>query len=134
MDDDTRLLEVERQLAQQKEASHNLNQHFEDMQSTLERIESMFRGTTHPDPPPPPPPPPPPDTPDPLDADSATAKSQSHRLKPAAPSDFDGDRANGRNFLNSCRLYIKLLPEHFRSDQDKIQWALSTALPVQLHF
>ena len=28
------------------------------------------------------------------------------KLKPAPPSDFDGDRKKGHAFLNSCELYI----------------------------
>ena len=30
----------------------------------------------------------------------------SHKIKPAPPSDFSGDQAKGRVFLNSCKLYM----------------------------
>lgn len=30
------------------------------------------------------------------------------RVKPAPPSDFDGDRDKGHVFLNSCELYLRL--------------------------
>ena len=34
------------------------------------------------------------------------SRGTSSKLKPAPPSDFDGDRTKGRAFLNSCELYI----------------------------
>jgi len=46
-------------------------------------------------------------------------------LKPATPSEFDGDRLKGRAFLNSCRLYISLCEDQFRDEQMQIHWALS---------
>jgi hypothetical protein len=46
-------------------------------------------------------------------------------IKPGTPQDFDGDRAKGRAFLNSCRLYISLSSSEFADDQDKILWVLS---------
>jgi len=47
------------------------------------------------------------------------------RMKPAAPSEFDGSRSKGRAFLNSCELYIGLAPNQFPSDDSKVYWALS---------
>lgn len=49
----------------------------------------------------------------------------SSRLKPATPSDFSGDRARGRAFLNSCNTYLRLCPQEFASDQHRILWVLS---------
>jgi hypothetical protein len=46
-------------------------------------------------------------------------------IKPGTPQDFDGDRAKGRAFLNSCRLYISLSSSEFADDQGKIHWVLS---------
>jgi hypothetical protein len=46
-------------------------------------------------------------------------------IKPGTPQDFDGDRAKGRAFLNSCRLYISLSASEFADDQGKIHWVLS---------
>ena len=47
------------------------------------------------------------------------------RMKPAAPSEFDGSRLKGRAFLNSCELYIGLAPSQFPSEDSKVYWALS---------
>jgi hypothetical protein len=46
-------------------------------------------------------------------------------IKPGTPQDFDGDRAKGRAFLNSCRLYVTLSASEFADDQNKIHWVLS---------
>jgi hypothetical protein len=47
------------------------------------------------------------------------------RVNPGAPSNFDGDRAQGRAFLTSCELYISLSQSDFVKDQVRIHWALS---------
>jgi len=39
--------------------------------------------------------------------------------------DFNGERHNGRAFLNSCSLYIHLAPEQFQDEQERILWALT---------
>jgi len=46
------------------------------------------------------------------------------RPKLSCPLDFNGERHNGRAFLNSCSLYIRLAPEQFYDEQEKILWAL----------
>lgn len=46
-------------------------------------------------------------------------------LKPAVPATFNGDRAKGRAFLNTCKTYIKLLPEQFPSHEVMIIWITS---------
>lgn len=46
-------------------------------------------------------------------------------LKPTTPNDFDGTRDKGRAFLNSCELYMSLVPQQFSDDQTRIGWALS---------
>jgi hypothetical protein len=51
--------------------------------------------------------------------------SQPSRVKPGIPSDFDGDRAQGRAFLTSCELYISLTQSDFVNEQVCIHWALS---------
>ena len=48
-----------------------------------------------------------------------------HGLKPALPSEFDGDRTKGVAFLNSCQTYIRLCPHSFQDEQAKIVWAMS---------
>ena len=47
------------------------------------------------------------------------------KIKPAPPSDFDGDRGKGRAFLNSCELYLRLSPNRFPDELSKIYWALT---------
>jgi len=47
------------------------------------------------------------------------------RPKLSAPPDFSGERHNGHAFLNSCSLYIRLAPEQFHDEQEKILWALT---------
>src|SRR5271156_6399046 len=46
-------------------------------------------------------------------------------LRPASPSEFDGDRSKGMAFLYSCQTYIRLCSDSFPDDQTKIMWALS---------
>jgi len=47
------------------------------------------------------------------------------RPKLSCPPDFNGERHNGCAFLNSCSLYIRLAPEQFYDEQEKILWALT---------
>jgi len=48
-----------------------------------------------------------------------------HDLKPALPSEFNGDSTKGMVFLNSCQVYIHLCPNSFTDEQAKIVWAMS---------
>ena len=64
-------------------------------------------------------------SPTPPEASTTVPKSTHSRMKPAAPSKFDGTRSKGRAFLNSCELYIGLAPNQFPDDDSKIYWALS---------
>jgi hypothetical protein len=50
---------------------------------------------------------------------------QPSRVKPGVPSNFDGDRVQGRAFLTSCELYILLTASDFIDKQVRIHWALS---------
>jgi len=45
--------------------------------------------------------------------------------KLSCPPDFNGERHNGRVFLNSCSLYICLAPEQFHDEWERILWALT---------
>jgi len=47
------------------------------------------------------------------------------RPKLSCPPDFNGECHNGHAFLNSCSLYIRLAPEQFYDEQEKILWALT---------
>ena len=51
--------------------------------------------------------------------------SMTSRVRPASPSDFDGDRDRGRAFLNSCSIYFAICGDQFPNDQARIHWALS---------
>ena len=50
---------------------------------------------------------------------------KAHSLKPALPSEFNGDRTKGMAFLNSCQVYIHLCQNCFMDKQAKIVWAMS---------
>ena len=67
----------------------------------------------------------PPPVPSPLTSLSPTLTARRMRPKLSAPSDFSGERHNGRTFSNSCSLYIRLAPEQFYDEQEKILWALT---------
>jgi len=73
--------------------------------------------------PPPMPVSPPPVTP-PSPAPAASPKQQA-RPKLPSPPDFSGERSSGRAFLNSCTLYLRLAPEQFTCDEEKIFWTLA---------
>ena len=45
--------------------------------------------------------------------------------KLSCPPDFNRERHNGCAFLNSCSLYIRLAPEQFHNEQERILWALT---------
>ena len=62
-------------------------------------------------------------SPDPLNLNVITSTHPA--LKPAMPSEFDGNRAMGKAFLMSCKLYFSLCANQFPNDQMKIQWVLS---------
>jgi len=46
------------------------------------------------------------------------------RSKLSCPPDFSRERHNGRAFLNSCSLYIRLALEQFYDEEERILWAL----------
>ena len=41
------------------------------------------------------------------------------------PPDFSREHHNGCAFLNSCSLYICLVPEQFHDEEERILWALT---------
>jgi hypothetical protein len=51
--------------------------------------------------------------------------SSDTKLKAASPNNFDGYRTKGRAFLNSCELYVNLVPHQFANDEKAILWAIS---------
>jgi len=63
--------------------------------------------------------------PSPPTSPSPAPTARRTRPKLSTPPDFSGERHNGRAFLNSCSLYIRLAPEQFHNEQEKILWALT---------
>ena len=61
----------------------------------------------------------------PLQESPISLPTKSHRLKPSSPPEFSGDRTEGRAFLTSCELYMRLVPDQFPSEQQKIKWVWS---------
>jgi Retrotransposon gag protein/Zinc knuckle len=49
----------------------------------------------------------------------------SRTARPAAPTEFSGERSEGLAFLNSCQTYIRLCSDEFPDEQTKIMWAMS---------
>jgi len=47
------------------------------------------------------------------------------RPKLSCPPDFNREHHNSHAFLNSCSLYIRLAPEQFHDEQERILWALT---------
>ena len=56
---------------------------------------------------------------------TSNLQSPDDKLKPSPPSDFDGTRSKGCTFLNSCDLYVNLVPHQFSMDEKAILWAIS---------
>ena len=62
----------------------------------------------------PPAPPPEADKPNrPMSGQLLVVAKKETKLKPSAPSDYNGDRKEGRHFLNQCELYIRLRSADF---------------------
>ena len=55
----------------------------------------------------------------------AAPSKQRTRPKLPSPPDFSGERSSGQAFLNSCTLYLRLAPEQFTCDEEKIFWTLA---------
>jgi len=68
---------------------------------------------------------PPPPVPSPSVSPLPTPPVRRTRPKLSCPPDFNGECHNGRAFLNSCSLYIRLAPEQFHDEQERILWALT---------
>jgi hypothetical protein len=85
-----------------------------DLAALLQALNNQIPAPPQPAPTLPPPPP-----------ANTTAPPMRSRLKPATPSEYDGDRRKGRAFYNSCMIYTKLCPTDFPDDQARINWVLS---------
>jgi Zinc knuckle/Retrotransposon gag protein len=91
-----------------------------NLTAKLEQLTNAITSQSLPLPPPHPPPPPS----IPL-APSVPSIPSTRRAKPSAPSEFDGVRSKGWAFLNSCELYLNLVPDQFPDDQSRVLWVLS---------
>ena len=63
--------------------------------------------------------------PSPLVSPPPAPTARRMRPKLSCPLDFGGERHNGRAFLNSYSLYIRLAPEQFHDEEERILWALT---------
>jgi len=68
---------------------------------------------------------PPPPVPSPPVSPSPALPTRQTRPKLSCPPDFNRECHNGCAFLNSCSLYIRLAPEQFQDEQERILWALT---------
>jgi hypothetical protein len=59
------------------------------------------------------------------DTPSEMNTGRGFQMRPSNPSDFDGDRAKGQSFLNSCNLYFSIAGRAFHNEQARISWALT---------
>jgi hypothetical protein len=109
--DEERFQQMEKRLNEQAEATRAMNETFNKFIVIMGNQEAARNV------PPPLPVSPPVTTP--------LKESQPSRVKPGIPSNFYGDRAQGRAFLTSCELYISLTQLDFVEDQVHIHWALS---------
>jgi hypothetical protein len=110
--DDERFQQIEKRLNEQAEATQAMNETLNKFLTVMSNIEVAKRVV-----------PPPPVSP-PL-VTTALQASQPSKVKLGVPSNFDGDRAQGRAFLTSCELYISLTVSNFVDEQVCIHWALS---------
>jgi hypothetical protein len=98
--DDKRFQQMEKRLNKQAEATRAMNETLNKFIAIMGNQEAARNVA-------PPPPVSPPHVTTPLQA------SQPSRVKPGVPSHFNGDRAQGRAFLTSCKLYILLTQSDF---------------------
>jgi hypothetical protein len=110
--DEKRFQQMEKRLNKQAEATRAMNKTLNKFLAVMVNQE-VARNVA----PPPPASPPPVTTP--------LKVSHPSRVNLGAPSNFDGDRVQGRAFLTSCELYISLSQSDFVKDQVRIHWALS---------
>jgi hypothetical protein len=102
--EDERFQQMEKRLNEQAEATRAMNETLNKFIAIMSNQEVAKNVT----------PPPPVSTPlvfTPLQA------LQPSSVKPGVPSNFDGDRAQGRTFITSCELYILLTASDFVNEQ-----------------
>jgi hypothetical protein len=110
--DDERFQQMEKRLNEQAEATRAMNETLNKFITIMSNIEAVKVVA-------------PPPSVSPQLVTTPLQASQPSRVKPGVPSNFDGDRAQGRAFLTSCELYISLTASDFVNEQVRIHWALS---------
>ena len=102
---------------------HTINTTLAGLTAQLQQLTQLITAFAPTVAPPPIPPSLPPVSP-PSPVSSAPSKQQT-RPKLPSPPDFSGERSSGRAFLNSCTLYLHLVPEQFTYNKEKIFWTLA---------
>jgi hypothetical protein len=110
--DEERFQQMEKRLNEQVEATRAINETLNKFLAVMANQE-VARNVA------------PPPLASPLPVTTPLKASHPTRVDPGAPSNFDGDRAQGCAFLTSCELYISLSQADFVEDQVQIHWALS---------
>jgi len=110
---------------QQNASEHAINTTLAALTAQLQQVTQLMTSSAPASTVAPPPMPvsPPPVTP-PSPALAALSKQRARPKLPSSP-DFSGERSSGRAFLNSCTLYLRLVPEQFTCDEEKIFWTLA---------
>jgi len=107
----------------QNAPEHTINATLAGLTAQLQQLTQLITTPVPTVAPPPIPPSPPPVSP-PSPVPAAPSKQQT-RPKLPSPPDFSGEQSSGRAFLNSCTLYLRLAPEQFTCDEEKIFWTLA---------
>ena len=107
----------------QNASEHTINATLAGLMAQLQQLTQLMTAPAPTIAPPPIPTPLPPVSP-PSPVPTAPSKQQT-RPKLPSPPDFSGERSSGRAFFNSCTLYLRLAPEQFSCDEEKILWTLA---------
>ena len=107
----------------QNASEHTINATLAGLTAQLQQLTQLITAPAPTVAPPPIPPSLPPVSP-PSPVLSAPSKQ---RTRPKLPSllEFSSKRSSGQAFLNSCTLYLHLVPEQFTCDEEKIFWTLT---------
>jgi len=107
-------------MERQHVSENNINTTLAALTAQLQQLTQLVANPTLPAVPNTPPPP----VPSPLTSPSPAPTARRTCPKLSSPPDFSRECHNSCMFLNSCSLYIRLAPEQFCDEQEKILWAL----------
>jgi hypothetical protein len=105
---DERFASLERDLAKQRENTNNMFSTIQTSIASLTTAQSTPKCAKLPETP----------------KTTPVAAPAKNRLRPGLPSDFNCNKAKGRDFLKSCSLYMSLCSGDFADNQAKILWVL----------